>query len=220
VAEFAAPNCGGGGDCHIFDMVADIGPCEAGLFYITINFQYENVGNAGFKLQGNGVNYGTFSYGDLPVTLGPFAGNGSTFYEFVAKDVANPDCSDFVDVGVVDCNGSGDCDINDLLADTGNCNNDGTYPVTINFNVSNSITNNFKVFYNGNVVATGNIANLPLTIGHFEDNGEAFPHLTVCMNDQPDCCAVVEFEAPDCQGSDCHIFNLIAEAHPCNNDGF
>jgi hypothetical protein len=59
--------------CHIYDLVATHSDCNNGQFYVTINFQYSGVGNQGFKVQGNGNNYGTFEYANLPITLGPLA---------------------------------------------------------------------------------------------------------------------------------------------------
>ncbi|MEZ4961440.1 MAG: T9SS type A sorting domain-containing protein [Saprospiraceae bacterium] len=215
---FESPQCTQG-NCHIYDMVADASDCEDGMFYVTIDFQFENVGFDGFDIHGNGINYGNFSYDDLPITLGPFAGNGITNYEFAVNDDAITNCGTSVNLGMVDCPNTGDCNITELEAVPGDCNNDGNYPVTINFIPTNSITNNFKVGYAGAIIASGNIANLPLTIHNFQDNGEANPVLTICMNDQPNCCATIQFEAPDCQPTGCHIYDLIAEAHPCNNDG-
>ena len=219
--EFEAPNCGGG-DCNIYDLTVTASDCEAGMFYVTIDFQYENVGNAGFKVQGNGIVYGNFSYSDLPVTLGPLAGNGTTNYEFVVKDVLHGDCSASLNFGPVDCPLTGDCQVSNLTVTPGDCWSDGTYPVSIDFEVTNSATNFFSVFYNGEFIAHNKpLAALPLTIEHFSDNGEAFPVITVCLNDQPDCCVEVEFEAPGCQQSgDCHIFEIFAEAHPCNDGHF
>ncbi|MBI5914720.1 MAG: hypothetical protein HY842_05040, partial [Bacteroidetes bacterium] len=213
---FDAPNCNGS-NCNIFDMTAVHGDCINGMFFVTIDFEYENVGDDGFTIQGNGVNYGVFGYGDLPVVLGPFAGNGTTQYEFGVQDVNHPDCSDAVNLGLVECPPTGNCDIFDLVADPGDCNPSGTYNVTINFGVTNTNNNFFKVIYQGNVIVNhASIANLPYVIHNFQDNGEDFPVLVVCMNEQPDCCAEVEFQAPVCQPV-CHIFEVVAEPHACDD---
>jgi hypothetical protein len=221
VTEFEAPNCPGG-ECDIYDLTVTASDCEAGMFYVTLDFEYENVGNAGFKVQGGGIVYGTFAYDDLPITLGPLAGNGTTFYEFAVKDVQHPGCSAGIGFGTVNCPSTGDCQVTELEVTPGDCWSDGTYPISINFDVANTTNNFFKVLYNGQVIAHNKpIASLPLIIEHFQDNGEAFPVVTVCINDQPGCCAEVEFEAPDCPASgNCHIFEVFAEAHPCDNGHF
>jgi len=205
--------------CHIFDMVATPGDCVNSGFFVTINFQYSGVGSEGFKVQGGGVQFGTFQYDDLPITLGPFPGNGTTVYEFLAKDVLHPDCSDFATVGPINC-GGGDCQILDFVATPGDCNNAGNYPLTINFQVNNPPHTHFDVIYQGQSIGYFALADLPVTILNFNDNGQPGQSVKVCINDS-DCCAIDEFTAPDCgPSSDCHIYDVIAEAHPClNNTG-
>jgi Secretion system C-terminal sorting domain len=204
--------------CHIYDLVATHSDCNNGQFYVTINFQYSGVGNQGFKVQGNGNNYGTFEYANLPITLGPFAGNGSTVYEFVARDLQFPDCSDFDVVGPINC-GTAACDIFDFVAQPGDCNADGTYALTIDFEVENPPHTHFDLIYQGQNIGYYAIADLPITIFHFDDNGQTGQVIKVCINDS-DCCAIDEFQAPDCGPSgDCHIYEVFAEAHPCNANG-
>lgn len=218
--EFEAPECPGGGACDIFDLTVTQSDCVDGMFYVTIDFEYENTGNAGFKVQGGGLNYGIFDYDDLPVTIGPLAGNGTTGYEFVVKDVQHPSCSAGTGIGTVTCPSTGNCAISGLTATTGDCWQNGTYPVSVNFEVSNSSTNFFNIYHNGAVIAGQiPIANLPYTIEQF--SGGNNPVFEVCLIGQPGCCAGVEFEAPDCEPSnDCHIFEVFAEAHPCDGGQF
>lgn len=102
--EVGPIDCENQADCHIYDLVYDIIPCNAeGNFSVFLNFQYDNVGEHGFMVVGNGHNYGTFEYADLPITIGPLPGNGEVNYEFGVKDVDHPDCHDAVDVGPIDC---------------------------------------------------------------------------------------------------------------------
>ncbi|MBK8492320.1 MAG: T9SS type A sorting domain-containing protein [Saprospirales bacterium] len=216
VAEFLSP-CPAS-PCNIYDLTAETTPCENGMFYVVLNFQYENVGNQGFKVQGNGVMYGTFGYGDLPVTIGPLVGDGTTVYEFAVKDVAHPDCQDVTFIDPVDC-GGGPCEIYDLTAQTSSCNADGQYNLYLNFQVQNPGNNFFNVFYDGQSLGTFPISELPLGIENFSDNGEQVVHVTVCINDMPDCCKVVEFLSP-CPASPCNIYDLTAETTPCENGQF
>ncbi|MCB9284201.1 MAG: T9SS type A sorting domain-containing protein [Lewinellaceae bacterium] len=204
--------------CNIYDLTVETTPCENGQFYAILNFQYQNVGNQGFKVQGNGVLYGTFEYADLPVTIGPLAGDGTTVYEFSVRDVAHPDCHDVTFTGPVDC-GAGPCEIYDLVVETGECNGDGAYSLFINFQVDNPGNDHFEVFYNGQNIGYFLLADLPVTIENFSDNGEQVVHLTFCINDMPDCCKVAEFPSP-CPGSPCNIYDLTAETTPCENGQF
>ncbi len=216
--EFEAPECPL--PCNIWDLNVTASDCEAGMFYVTLNFEYENTGDQGFKVLGNGIFYGVFDYGELPLTLGPLVGDSTTQYEFAVKDVAHPDCHFAVEFGVVDCDQSGDCDIYEAVADPLECYSDGTYDVAIDFGVIFPGNNFFNVIYQGDVIVNhAPISNLPYIIEHFEDNGNSNPVLIICINDSQDCCAEVPFEAPDCPATDCHIYDVIAEAHDCNSDG-
>lgn len=204
--------------CTIFDLAATPSDCQNGQFYVTIDFEYANVGTEGFKVQGNGNQYGNFLYSALPITLGPFLGDGTSVYEFVARDNQHPDCQDFDMVGPIACAGA-DCEIFDFTAIPGDCNPDGTYSLTINFQVANSPNTHFDLIYEGQNIGFFPIADLPITIQDFEDNGETNQVIKVCINDAPGCCKVDEFTAPDCTTSACDIFDLVVETGDCNSDG-
>jgi hypothetical protein len=207
--------------CEISNVTAEVTPCENGQFFVILNFDYQNVGNQGFKVQGNGVVYGSFAYGELPVTIGPLNGNGVTVYEFVVKDIAHPDCHNFVVIDPVDCGGADPCEIYDLVVEPGECNGDGQYNLTIDFQVQNPGNDFFEVYYNNQVIGYYPLADLPVTIENFEDNGEAVVAIKVCINDSnPACCKVKEFESPCPGGGPCHIYDLVAETTPCENGQF
>lgn len=204
--------------CHIFDLVATTSDCNNGQYFVTIDFEYSGVGVEGFKVQGNGNQYGNFQYDDLPITLGPFPGNGTSQFEFVASDILHPDCHDFAVVGPINCAG-GACEIYNFVADPGDCNADGTYTLHINFEVENPPHTHFDLIYEGQNIGYFAIADLPIIISHFDDNGEPNQVIKVCINDS-DCCRVTEFQALDCTPSgDCHIYDVFAEAHPCDPNG-
>ncbi|MBI1227404.1 MAG: T9SS type A sorting domain-containing protein [Bacteroidetes bacterium] len=205
--------------CSIYDLVATPGDCMNGEYYVTINFQFSGNGNEGFHIQGNGNNYGNFAYTALPVTLGPFPGNGINVFEFVAVDNQHPDCHDFDTVGPISCAG-GACAVTDFAATPGDCNPDGTYPLTLNFNYANPVNGNFHVIYEGQNLGNFALANLPITLPHFQDNGEPSQVIKVCLNDAPDCCAIDEFSSPNCVPvSACDINDLSVIPGDCNNDG-
>ena len=215
--EFIAPNCNQG-DCEIWDLEAPHIECDGDQFYITLDFHFNNVGNDGFTIKGNGMNHGTFSYADVPVILGPLPANG-TFWEFVVRDVNHPDCSDSIGYGVVDCGNGGDCEIHEFVVNIGDCHSDGTYNLWLNFEYSNPGNDFFEIFYEGVNLGHHPLNELPFLLAHFEDNGEPSQVIKVCINDQPNCCAEVTFDAPDCNPTDCHFSEFFAEAHQCNGGG-
>ncbi|MDH3651380.1 MAG: hypothetical protein OEQ53_16965, partial [Saprospiraceae bacterium] len=99
--------------CKIDSLVFDLTECDGGKFYAVLNFKHDSTSNAGFKVAGNGNDYGAYIYDDLPIKIGPLEGDGETPYEFVITDKEHPNCSDFIEVGMVLCEGS-QCSINDL----------------------------------------------------------------------------------------------------------
>ncbi len=90
--------------CVISELTVTALPCNApGQYFATLNFQHQNTGAQGFTVRGNGVQYGTFSYADLPITLGPF--NGNQTREFEVRDVAQPQCFSYVSLSPPPCSG-------------------------------------------------------------------------------------------------------------------
>lgn len=99
---FAGPLCGGA-PCSIFDLAYVTTECNAeNQFFFILDFSFANVGNQGFSVLGNGINYGSFPYTNVPLELGPFEANG-TAYEFVVRDNQYPDCQDVIAPGMIDC---------------------------------------------------------------------------------------------------------------------
>lgn len=195
------PNCGGSGGCEIWDLTADVTPCSNdGTFYVILDFEHNNTSEIAFSVNGNGISYGFYSYDDLPVSIGPLIGNGTTPYEFGVSDILMPDCGAGVDVGPVECDGLGDCQISDFVVDPSACNDDGTYDLWLNFSYSNSPNNYFDVIYQGEIIDYFPLAELPVIISHFPGTEIGPDEITVCINDTPDCCATFEFEAPNCLG--------------------
>jgi hypothetical protein len=186
-------------DCAIFDATYEIDCTNSGDFYIKLEFEYENVGDDGFSVFGNGQTYGTFDYDDLPIIIGPLPADPNIAYEFVFED-NEFECSDFVEVGPVDCND--DCGVEDLEVIAGECNDDGSYMIVINFEAVNAPNDFFDVYYDNELLGFFAIDELPVVIEDFEDNGEEVPVIVVCINDNPNCCSEAEFESPNCEPED------------------
>ncbi|MCB9041429.1 MAG: T9SS type A sorting domain-containing protein [Lewinellaceae bacterium] len=103
--EFPEPDCTD--ECRISDVRVEFDHCDAdGNFYVRLSFNSENVPGAGFRVFGNGQDYGVFSYTmPFPVIVGPIAPTGTLAYELIVADLDNPDCRGFTTFGAFDCNG-------------------------------------------------------------------------------------------------------------------
>ena len=101
--------------------------------------------------------------------------------------------------GFSDDEGNNDCSINDLEITVGECNADGTYSLTLNFDYENPGNDYFLVYVRGDLLIDYyELAELPLTIKDFEISELDYDYIRVCINDVADCCQEMEWETPDC----------------------
>ncbi|MBK8965558.1 MAG: hypothetical protein IPM36_02545 [Lewinellaceae bacterium] len=207
--------------CSISDLTAQVVDCVDDEFYVKINFNHANTSNEGFAVAGNnGVSYGNFSYDDLPVVIGPFAADGTTSYGFLVQDLGTPTCAADIGIGTVSCSTSGPCEIYDLVVETGPCNDDGTYVVKINFKVENATNDLFDLWGNNQYLGSYKLSDLPLKIDNFPAGNSLVGLVKVCINDNPNCCRVKEFTAPDCsQTNPCVISDVTVKTGDCQPGG-
>jgi hypothetical protein len=90
--------------CDIFNLNYEISECDSlNNFFITLDFDFLNPGEAGFNVIGNGVNYGNYTYENIPFSIGPLPAGPELDYEFLVQDLEDNTCFDFVEVGIVEC---------------------------------------------------------------------------------------------------------------------
>jgi len=206
-------------NCQITDLVTTITATDPAncKFSVQLDFKHDGTTNQ-FTVQGNGTNYGTFTYNQLPVTLGPIMGqaNAPTVRELIVHDVVL-DCKAETVVTLPACSASGQCKIRELSAVPGDCiPGTNSFPLKINFAVDNPGDLLFEAWtVGGTYLGIFPIAQLPLTLPAFP--AAAGGAIKVCINDQPDCCAVAQFVAPTCTGN-CGIFDLSVETGDCTSD--
>lgn len=209
-------------NCHITGLTATVSPINPAScqYFVTLDFEHTGTTNQ-FKVQGNGNNYGNFTYTQLPVTLGPFtAGSSLTELEFVVIDLVFQDCSAGVLAIGPACSGTGGCEIVEMSVVTGDCNN-ATYFLTVDFDVvAPTQPDSFQVYANGNYFGTYGMNQLPLTIPNFPYNGGVNDVIKVCTDNALACCRTKEFPVPDCMGGGgpCEIIDLNVATGPCNNN--
>ena len=200
--------------CVIADLVATPQPCNLeGEFMVELNFYYYNTASDQFEVTGNSTNYGAFFYEDLPVLIGPFPGDGSIYLEFVVTDLEDPLCFDAVEVGEITCQEI--CELSNLVVETGDCTGDDTYVAHIDFDYQGTTGIGFDMWINGEYYDFFSYTDLPLTIEEFPSSGNGVDVITVCENDNPTCCATLEFAAPDCT---CEIVELNVDVQDCTSD--
>ncbi len=203
-------------DCDIKDVAGDVTYCENGLFNILINCQHEFTSDS-FKIQGNGIEYGHFAYSDLPVMLKGLAANCATNYEFDIIDLENNVCHKSLNFGKVCCDE--DCKITNLKMTTSNCINSDHYELTIDFDVENSVQNDFEVWINGNQHGNYHISELPKSL-NMENSSNENDHIMVCIKGIPDCCTEGISTNPCFHSENCRIYNIETEVTRCDKELF
>jgi len=219
--EFGTVDCFGG-ECNIWNVDVFPQDCDSGYFYVDLGFWYENVGDQGFRVQGNGNNYGNFEYADLPISIGPLDGDGVTEYEFVVIDNDIEGCSDWAAIDPVDCNGGGDCEIGELIIDDHPCDSNGMFYVYFDFDYANVSDSGFALYVNYDLYGYYFYEDLPIqNLGPFEGDGTTVYHLLVRDVETYECAEDKNFGPIECgSGGDCNIWDLVIDDHPCDNGEF
>ena len=211
--------------CYISDVIAEPTGCDDdGNFYVHLTFNHFG-GSTGFIVEGNGVFYGTFPYGQLDslgyIILGPFVGDGETVYEFVVTDHSNPDCTAYAILDAPDCNNQG-CQIQGLWADLF-CDSLGNwYGYVIGFEFDNPGNDFFDLWINDEHYGSYPLGSLPIWIADVAPRPNSlYDVIRVCVNDNPNCCEVIEVLRPDCgNNGECMITNLETEVECMDNGEF
>ena len=212
------PNCTGEPVCDIYNLTATASDCENGQFYTTIQFNHNNSGDLFHLTSGNGIDYGIYSYADLPVVLGPFEGNGTTVYGFEVSDIAHPGCGGFVILGTVNCGEPPSCVIYNLTASSLCV--EGEVELSFSFNYNGSVGNFFNVYVNNSFISELPFGQTSYTIS-VPESGWQNAILTVATQVAGYSCSdEVQVFIPNCSEiNDCSIFDLTATPLPCNSDG-
>jgi hypothetical protein len=188
-----------------------------------LNFKVKNPPSASthFGVWANGNLLGFFTTNQLPLYFPNFPSNGgpNDVIKICLSNTGTVGCCETIEFAVPDCL-EGPCEIYDAVVTTGDCNDDGTYGIKINFKVQNPGNTLFEVWAgNGAYLGYFKLSDLPLTIPKFPGSGAAVDKIKICINDQPNCCRYVEFKAPDCTPVGCDIYDLKVETGDCNPDG-
>ena len=207
--------------CDIWEVQADVMPCNnAGMFWVLLDFEFENAGNEGFRVLGNGINYGNFWYENLPIEIGPLAGDGVSVYEFVVIDNQYQDCSAWTAIDPVSCGGGSDCFIGELIIDDHPCNDEGYFYAMLNFEYENVSDAGFNVYANDQYLGTFNYDELPFDVGPLLGDGETVYNFLVVDAVYVACCNWRAIDPVSCGDvGDCVIGQIIKEIEPCNEAG-
>lgn len=208
-------DCSTNGACEIGDIKVEPIDCnDANLPGFYINFDYKNVGNEGFSLKGNGIDYGDFKYENLPIFVN-IQDNCEINYEFVVID-NEVECYNFIEYGFYCC--SDNCSF--TLDDTRVKCNDGlvTEVAFYLFEATDPIKE-YSVYLNNEFIGETSKNNTFLEFP-VQVNLETIEQLelTVCDNE---CCVTKNLDISDCfiPPVECEISNVRTSQVICGEQG-
>ncbi|MFK7809582.1 MAG: hypothetical protein AB8F74_17390, partial [Saprospiraceae bacterium] len=201
--------------CSIEDITLSAQPCNMGEFMTDIDFVYADTGSLGFTVSANGTDFGTFAYTDLPITVGPLAGDNTTDWTFVVADVEKAFCTNNENLGVVNCPL---CSIDFFITEAVECTSDSTYSAYIEFFVSNASSAGYDLFVDNTLFGTFPYAQIPYT-GDIPSTNAVTQTITICDSGTT-CCESFIINALDCAPQDCNISDLTASTSSCDNGLF
>lgn len=88
--------------CVVENLIVDTIGCSEGAFMVEIDFDH-SVDSDSFALIVNGSSEGNYFLDDLPITAGPYMGDGITSYEFIVSVFDMESCLGTFDLGAIDC---------------------------------------------------------------------------------------------------------------------
>ncbi len=220
--EFEAPNCEDEDDeCVMEGLFIETYECdEEGNFLIDFEFDVTDPDAGSFNVYVNDAFIANFQYGEPYYTVGPFDGDCETIYDLYLVDEINENCFIADEFGPVCCDDEEpECEVFGLEVFDIDCNDESYFSFYINFAYENPDNEFFDLFVNGSFFGFYGLEELPVLVE--EVLAEGVVVVEVCINDNPDCCTVTEFEAPNCEEEDgeCIMDELFIEAHECDEVG-
>jgi hypothetical protein len=198
-------------NCELFSVTLDP-DCNGSNFVVNLDFGYDNPTSDSFMVTGNNLNYGTFAYDSLPITLGPLNGSSNISWEFNIVDSENSACAVTEVLGIYNC--PPPCEMLYLEALALECFGNEAYALEIGLDIEGEGDTGFAIFSETSFYGSYSYEDLPIILPEFESTCEFVDYVSVCDNENLGCCATVPFEALQCCG--CLIYNLTAIPLPCN----
>jgi hypothetical protein len=194
-----APCCAANMNCAIDSMTLDTICLGQDSFLIVVDFQVANGSPDGFILYVNN-SMDTMDYAVLPLELGPFPADCSTYYLVYVEDMADPTCAAELDIQAPCCEPPTACVISDLTLNVV-CLEEDSMTVLVDFEVVQGSSDSFEMWINDSLYAILYYADLPYETPPLYVDCSMDYHFLVQDAAYPDCYAEGVLEEPCCQGN-------------------
>ncbi len=194
--------------CSINNATVSSQGCQENNFFsAVIDFDVENPGS-GFTIMGNGQNYGTFSYDELPVSISGLIGDCQFEYSFIVRDIDDPLCSILLDLGSVCC----ECFVDITDVEVSDCQlNIGGYSIFLD---ANPMIDSVVIMNNDTLYGTVSTEDFPFFIANPWGIGNFKSDLKICASNDSTCCDQMTIYNP----CTCNLSNPVFSFANCDAD--
>lgn len=200
--------------CELYDLEVEQSECNSEKkFTLTINFKFQNTSDC-FTVKGNGKNYGTFKYNQVPIKL-TLSGDCTTEYEFIIRDCKTEACKLTYLLGKVCC--EEECELSELVMEQTECKEDQSFCVSLYFNYQGT-SKCFKISGNGKDYGKFNYSQLPVKICGLKGDCETEYEFNITDCEDAECSLSAYVGIVCCEES-CKLEELKLEKTECNKDG-
>jgi len=209
-------------DCVIGNIdISALDDCEAdGTFSILLEseFAFDELGSFFFTV--NGGESTVYSYGQLPLTIDGFIGNGETAFLVELEELEN-DCNNPQVLNPVLCPAY-ECSFTSFTLSASPCTSeDGSFVLIAAAEVANPGSGGFNLSLNGSDIGDFQYSDLPLNLGTFLGDGQTDFSATITDIENIDCQAQTFLDAVTCAGAVCSISNFsVLLSEECDDNGF
>ncbi len=201
--------------CSISNVLIDFACLDEDNYQVFVSFEHTGVeGNMVSITDITGNTIGFFDANQQPIIIevDNSNGNNNTFGVFV-ESASDASCSAGSTVIEVDCATTEPCAVSFLEILNTECNTDGTFNLTVNYDINIQSAEEIVVNVNGenfNVVPNPNFV---FTVEGVSPNSNSdFGLITICSAEFMNCCNEVDFLQPDCAVAQCEIGGIEYEA--------
>jgi len=216
--DFVRPDCTIN-DCIINEIEIEYECDGDSTYFASVYYTNENTSGS-VDIIINGVSFGIFNANNQPHLVGPLL--STVPYQMLVKDAQQEECVANKSFQYNECiDTDEECNLEYIEILSANCNGDGTFNMTAEYGFTNADNNFVDVFLSGTLFDTyviGNsvlLENIPLSITN------DIKTITICLNDNPDCCKTINYLQPECSTTqDSCSLNIIEVDYICEGGNF
>ena len=216
--QYLQPDCLSSNNCSI-EIEENILACDTtdGSYDVEVLYNITGSTSDFYYLYINGNIVDTFEIGDTLVVFDvmPLANSSVDVITICASDL---NCCLEYEYNQPDCNTQNDeCAIINIVEESIICHPDGSYDVTFYYDIENPSSDSIEVFLNNEFAGVFEISDSIQIYDVVSIPNYYYDYITICVNDNPDCCSSYEYIQPNCNVGDCEVVFIEEEIFSCDS---